>query len=244
MNCGRKPTLALEFNGVRETADFGFLAQATPATSLYRVDPLQDNVNTQVTTEEHADLLLDRLPEAPATVLAYCSCSLLGAHVAARSGACLVLVDPDVIEKSDVTQAFLNVSTALGHGHAAGQDPADHEQWEKAFAAARQDLAAAQGGDDIAFELVDELFGHYRSWLRFLDACSTCKPAETDTEVVVLTAKPVPDLRAITVDQSRTRVNRFTLDGVTLDAPQVQRFLLDEVAKATHAAALDLPTYD
>ncbi len=219
--------LALEFRAVRETADFGFLATEFP---LNRLDPIGRHVAGPLTVRRQAAELA---AGKPGTVLAYCSCAALGAHIAELSGADLVLIDADAVTPEAVRRDVTAVCASLG------APPADDV--EIAFAAVRDELAAVHGADDQAFEMVDELFGRYRAWLRFLAAAAAAEPAAPAGEVTVIAGKRLPALENLLADPDRARVRRFTPEQGTLESPEVRAFLRNHLLGRGFRASVEIP---
>lgn len=226
--------LAFEFHGVRETADFAFLAEQTRAGRVRRVDPVNDHLEAQLSLMAQARLNVRALPAPPELVVAYCSCAALGAHVAALCEARLLLVDPDAMTDDAVRQEFEVLCRRLGTEPPAAESAAEEpqRQWEQALAASRGRLAAVHGGDREAFEMVDDLFDRYRAWLRFIDACATAAPAAPKKAVTVIVRRPLTDLAALLARPEDVRLRRVESGSATLDAPQIQELVLAEVAAA------------
>jgi hypothetical protein len=213
--------LALEFRGVREAADFGFLA------GVRRVDPIGGHVAAALTIRQQAEQLADQRLDL---VLAYCSCAALGAHVAELSAAGLVLIDPDVVTHAAVKQDFTHLCSLLG--------AVPDGDWDSAFASVRDDLAEAHGGDDQAYEMVDDLFDRYRAWLRFLDASASAQTATPPGEITVIAGKPLPELGKLVGDSTRVRITRVAADAGTLASPLVREQLAVEVGRAESRAVM------
>lgn len=226
--------LAFEFRGVRERADFAFLAEPVSAGLVRRVDPVNDHREAQLSVMAQAGLHVRALATPPGLVIAYCSCAALGAHVAALCEARLLLVDPDAMTDEAVRREFEHLCRRLGTEPPAAESAAEEpqRQWEQALAASRERLAALQGGDQEAFEIVDDLFDRYRAWLRFIDACATAAPAAPKNAVTVVVRKPLTNLAALLVRPEDVRLRRVESDSATLDAPQIQELVLAEVAAA------------
>lgn len=211
--------LALEFRGVRETADFGFLDEVT------RVDPISGHGGAPLTVRAQAEQLArDRV----GLVLAYCSCAALGAHVAELARARLVLIDPDAVARDSVWRDFARLCSAIGAHPPA---TAAQDDWETVFSTVREDLAQANGGDDLAYEMVDDLFARYRAWLRFLAASASAPPAAPAGEVTVIAGRPLPDLGLLLRDPARARLTRVSPSGSTLAWPAVRERLRREVSR-------------
>jgi hypothetical protein len=230
-----EPTvLALEFHAVRSTADFGFLRDADGASGLVRVDPLDDHLAERLSLARHTHLLLERLPAPPALVLAYCGCAALAAHVAAHSGADLLLVDPDIVDTEVMHRDFLQLCATLEF------DPATVDtttgwlaRWEAVLTATRDQVAGRYGGDQQAYEMVDDLFDRYRAWARFLEAAKAPGPADPDGAVTVISGRPGQDLGALLARPERAERHRVTPDADTLGLPDVQDLVRTAVARAT-----------
>jgi hypothetical protein len=226
--------LAFEFHGVSETADFSFLAEPTRTGRVRRVDPVNDHLQGQLSLMAQARLHVRALPAPPELVIAYCSCAALGAHVAALCEARLLLVDPDAMTDVAVRREFELLCRRLGTEPPTAESDArePQRQWEQALAASRGRLAQVHGGDQEAFEMVDDLFDRYRAWLRFIDACATAAPAAPNNAVTVIMRKPLTNLAALLARPQDVRLHRVESDSTTLDAPRIQELVLAEVAGA------------
>jgi hypothetical protein len=220
---GPVTALALEFRAVRETADFGFLAKEF---LLRRVDPISAHTDVPRTVRQQA---ADLASEPLDIVFAYCSCAALGAHVAELSGARLVLIDADVVTPEAIRRDVRRLCESLGAPHS--KDP------ETAFAAVRNDLATLHGGDEQAYEMVDELFGRYRAWLRFLTAAATAEPATPTGGITVIAGKPLPDLGKLLVEPARVELFLVTPESATLESPEVRAHLRDHLTPGWSPAA-------
>jgi hypothetical protein len=221
----RRPILALEFHGAHERADFGFLTDALAGQRLHRVDPLKDHVIDPVPVPEQARRWVRQMEDPPGLVIAYCACAALGAHIAERTGARLVLVDPDVIAIHDVRVAFEKLCRTLGRTPPAG-DAAHDRNWGETFDAARDGLVEQYGGDELAIELVEDLFDQYRSWLRFLAAAAAAPPASPGAEVTVIAGKPLTDLAAVLAHPEQAHVHRIPAVSHTLDTAETRALLV------------------
>jgi hypothetical protein len=226
--------LAFEFHGVSETADFAFLAEATRAGRVRRVDPVNDHIEAQLPLMSQARMHVRALPAPPELVIAYCSCAALGAHVAALCEARLLLVDPDAMTGEAVRREFELLCRRLGTEPPAVESGAGEPQgqWEQALAASRGRLAEVHGGDLEAFEMVDDLFDRYRAWLRFIDACAASAPVAPKNAVTVIVRKPLTNLAALLARPADVLLRRVESDSATLDAPRIQELVLAEVAAA------------
>lgn len=228
--------LALEFHAVRRTADFGFLRDAEGASGLVRVDPLDDHLAERLSLARHTHLLLERLPVPPSLVLAYCGCAALAAHVAARCGAALLLVDPDVVDTDVMHRDFLQLCATLEFDPAAVDTTGGTgwlARWEAVLTATRDQVAGRYGGDRQAYEMVDDLFDRYRAWARFLEAAKAPDPADPDGEVTVISGGPRQDLGALLARPERAERHEVTPDTDTLGRPDVQDLVRTAVARAT-----------
>jgi hypothetical protein len=206
--------LALEFRGVRENADFGFLDGVT------RVDPIAGHTAGPLTVRRQAEQLASTAVDL---VLAYCSCAAVGAHVAALSGARLVLIDPDVVTHAAVRRDFEHLCASLGANPGGS--------WEDAFASVRDDLAAVHGSDEEAYEMVDDIIDRYLAWLRFLDASVRAPVAELSGEVEVIAGRPLPDLGKLLGDPGRAAVTTVVPRAGTLGSAEVRQRLAREVGR-------------
>jgi hypothetical protein len=234
------PVLALEFHGVRETADFSFLTEGAGADRIRRVDPVADHVTARLTVATQARLHVRALASPPELVIAYCSCAALGAHIAGMCGAQLVLVDPDALTGRDVRRAFEDLCRTLDYGAPDAEDPVFvtcDEQWEAVLGRCRGRLAAAYGGDEQAYEMVDDVFGRYRGWLRFMDACANSEPADPQGEVTVIARRSLTNLTALLVHPELVRLHRVETRTATLDAPEIQELVLTAVREATETTS-------
>ncbi|MGW2317439.1 hypothetical protein [Streptomyces sp. NPDC001680] len=219
--------LALEFRGVGDRADFGFLARASTTAEIVRVDPLVHHVDRPLTLTEHARLLAARLPRSPALVLSYCGTAALALHVAELTGSPSVLVDPYPVTSDDMRRDFTQLCASTGADSGAA-DPAaepDPAAWAAELWRARDDMAAVHGGDEVAYELVDDMLDRYRSWLRFLDASRTAGPAAPGSPVTAITARAEPRLDLLLAHGLDAEVHRVGDPTALLDSPVVRDLL-------------------
>lgn len=215
--------LALEFHAVRKTADFSFLRSPDSAGHLVRIDPLDDHLAERLSVERQSHLLLERLPAAPSLVLSYCACAALAVHTAALCDADVLLVDPDVVDPVIMRRDYLQLCQTLA------VDPSPLTDWEAVFSAARDRLAADYGGDEEAYDMVDDLFERYRSWARFLEASLDPVPADPKGDVRVISGQQLlPDLSVLLARPARAEVRRIEPSADTLGLPEV-RDLVREV---------------
>lgn len=229
----RGPVLALEFHGVGNLADFGFLAESV-GQRLIRLDPLADQADRVLPLAEHARVVCDRLPVPPESVIAYCSAALLGGYIAQANGAKLILVDPDPVDPSYVRAEFDVICHTLGcEPGAAGPQPAGSvEWWEATLLQGRDRLRADYGGDEEATELLDDLLDRYRAWLRFLAASAMAGPATTPSgQVTVLAGRPTPPLAGLLADAGSVgQTHYLNTRTATLDSSEAQELLAAIVA--------------
>lgn len=216
---GAMTTLALEFRTGRETGDFSFLADEFP---LRRIDPISGHTDAVLTLGQQAEELA---ADSVDMVLAYCACAALGAHVAALSGAPLILIDADVVTPEAIRRDTAALCTWLNAP--PSEDP------EAAFAHARDDLAALQGGDEMAYGIVDELFARYRAWLRFLAASAAAPPAAVASQITAIAGKPLPDLGILLVDPTRVELHPVASDSATLESPDVRSLLRGRLSSSS-----------
>ncbi|MFE9429220.1 hypothetical protein ACFYNO_40465 [Kitasatospora sp. NPDC006697] len=236
--------LALEFKGVGERADFAFLRQSGGPAELLRVDPLVHHLDRPLTLAEHARLLGGHRSGPPALVLAYCGTAALALHVAALTGAPSVLVDPYPVTAEDMRRDFAGLCASAGvepAGQVLAAEP-DPAAWAAELWRARDGMAAEHGGDEVAYELVDDMLDRYRSWLRFLQASRCAEPATTAAPVVAITARPEPRLELLLADPSRAELHRVgphrTGAAIALlDSPEVRRLLTELVDRYAPRAA-------
>jgi hypothetical protein len=92
-------------------------------------------------------------------------------------------------------------------------------------------MAAGQGGDEEAYELVDDLLDRYRSWLRFLHASAATAPLRPRGAVSVITTKPLVSLRPLLDDAVRPRWHRIQDDSATLDSVEVRALVTAAVQR-------------
>lgn len=218
--------LALEFRGVGDTADFSFLTRGYAPALITRVDPISQHIEKPLTLAGQAGQLVAQQPRHPDIVLAYCGTAALGLHIAALIDADTLLVDPYPITDADLFRDFTNLCTGMGfdpEALAAVTREANLESWE-AFLLTRRDIMAAEhGGDGEAYELVDDLFDRYRSWLRFLFANAASAPAEPRGEILAITARLSVALEPMLADPSRAQVRRVNYEeGGLLESPVIQ----------------------
>ncbi|MFJ5680710.1 hypothetical protein [Streptomyces sp. NPDC093097] len=231
--------LALEFRGVGDRADFGFLSRAGCAADLARVDPLMSHIDRALTLGQQARLLAACLPAPPALVLSYCGTAALALHVAALTGASSVLVDPYPVTADDMRRDFMQLCESTGIDPAGLVDPTaepDPARWAAELEGARDDMAAVHGGDDVAYELVDDMLDRYRAWLRFLQASRSAGPAAPGGQVTAITARPDPRLDLLLVDECVAEVYRVGNPDGMLDSPEVRDLLSSAVVRHGPAA--------
>jgi hypothetical protein len=222
--------LALEFRGVGDPADFAFLAEETDPASMERVDPLVDHVPRQLALDEQAKVLVERLPYPPELVFAYCAAAALGAHIAAVSAARLVLVDPYPVTAPVVRRDFRKLCERVGCDSREMDEDGALARREAMLLRTRDGLAAEFGGDEQAFEMVDDLLDRYRSWLRFLDASMTARPADPAGEVTVVAGRPLSPLGALLTRPRWARVHHVEVDIDTLESAEVRTLLTAAIA--------------
>jgi hypothetical protein len=235
---GRDPltgvsVLALEFRGVSDSADFRFLTDSAGTTPIARVDPLVDHISRPHTLMEQARSLLGRQDVAPRLVLGYCASAALAARIANLAAADLVLVDPDPVTSAYVRHEFEVLSRAAGANVQDGEplpDDANVVDLESRLLGSRARLAAAYGGDSEAFEMVDDLLGRYRAWLRFLNASADAGPTVLSGRVIVVAGKPLARLETLLAEPDRARFHRFEGRESTLANPEVRALLSRVVA--------------
>jgi hypothetical protein len=218
--------LALEFRGVGDTADFSFLTREYTPALVTRVDPISQHIGKPLTLAGQARQLVAQQPRPPDIVLAYCGTAALGLHLADLTGADTLLVDPYPITEADLFRDFTNLCTGMGFDPkalAAVTREANLADWEAFLLTRRDSMAAEHGGDDEAYELVDDLFDRYRSWLRFLFANVASAPAEPRGEILAITARQAVALEAMLTDPSRAQVHRVNYDeGGLLESRVIQ----------------------
>jgi hypothetical protein len=221
----RQSVLALEFRGIGDTADFAFLTGEHMPARVTRVDPIFQHAAKPMTLAEQARHLVAQELTRPDLILAYCGTAALGLHVADLAGADTLLVDPYPITEADLYSDFTHLCTGIGFDPvtvAEATGDADLAVWE-AFLLTRRDAMARQhGGDEQAYEMVDDLFDRYRAWLRFLFANVASGPADPSGEIVAITARQSLELGPMLVDPRRARVHRISHDGGLLESPLVQ----------------------
>ncbi|MFI1934334.1 hypothetical protein [Streptomyces sp. NPDC020330] len=242
MVTGAYTVLALEFRGVGDRADFGFLTREVDGVDLTRVDPLVHHVEQPLGLAEQASLLAEALPNAPALVLAYCGTAALALHVAELTGAPSLLVDPYPVTADDMRRDFIGLCESTGVDPTGLVDPAadpDPARWAKELYRARDAMAAPHGGDDVAYELVDDMLDRYRAWLRFLQASRSAAPAAPGGAVTAITARPDPRLGLLLVDSGVAQVHRVEGGTGILDSPEVRGLLAAAVER--HRPASDAP---
>jgi hypothetical protein len=224
--------LALEFRGVSDTADFGFLARAGAA-SLYRVDPLVSHISRQLPLREQARDIAEELPESPRLIIAYCATAALGAHIAEMADAPLLLIDPYPVTAQDILRDLDELCRTLGCETASSPASAaspDMTAWELALHDSRDRLAARFGSDGIAYDMADDLLDRYRAWLRFLSASMEAGLASPRGGVAVITGKFPSLMDALLTEPAKVRIFQALPSGGTLDSPEVRALLLSAVA--------------
>ncbi|MFE4612671.1 hypothetical protein ACFRK5_30685 [Streptomyces niveus] len=222
--------LALEFRGVGDTADFGFLGREGRTVGLTRVDPLVHHIGGLRSLAEQAELIAGQLPQPPDLVLSYCGTSAIALHVAAHTDAPSLLVDPYPITAEDMHRDVRNLCRSMNIDPALlgapGSAP-DLARWEAALLTARDGMAEVHGGDEEAYELVDDLLDRYRAWLRFLQASADSEPVSPVGAVTVVTARDALLDPMLTAAET-TRVRRVPppAPGMgLLDSPEVRSLL-------------------
>ncbi|MFI6846754.1 hypothetical protein OG535_33560 [Kitasatospora sp. NBC_00085] len=236
---GAQTVLALEFRGAGDTADFGFLAREGVA-GLVRVDPLVHHVDRPLTLSEQAALVAARLPDRPALVLAYCGTAALALHVSALTGTPALLVDPYPVTVEDMVQDFRRLCAATGIDPDTAAEPAtgpDVARWERALSAGRDAMADVHGGDEEAYEMVDDLLDRYRAWLRFLQASRAAEPVAPAAPVVGVTARPDPRLDLLVADPAAVELHRVDVPAGLLDSPEVRARLTAAIHRYAPTAA-------
>lgn len=220
--------VALEFLGVGETADFAFLDREHTGARLTRVDPISQHAAAPLTLAEQASQLAAQQPEHVDLVLAYCGTAALGLHLAGLTGADVLLVDPYPITEEDLHRDFTKLCTGMGVDADTLADAtrdADLDRWEALLLSRRDAMAEQQGGDELAYEMVDDLFDRYRAWLRFLFANVASVPAEPRGEVVGITARPSLALDLLLTDPLRVQLHRVNPEGGLLESPVIQNLV-------------------
>ncbi|GGO99416.1 alpha/beta fold hydrolase [Wenjunlia tyrosinilytica] len=218
--------LALDLPGSGNTADFGFLAGPGTSGRLTRVDPLVGQVAGPLDLERQAADLLEDRPDRPEVVLAYCAGATFAVHLAERAGARAVLVDPYPITTGVIHFELTKLCRTLAC------DPPGYDefaagglgQWEMVLNKARDGLVEQYGSDETASEMVDGLLDRYRSWLRFLTACSAARPADPD-QVLVIAGKPLSGLDTLLAKPAEATVRHVDAATGPLGSPQVQALL-------------------
>lgn len=232
--------LALEFRAVPNAADFGFLSRDVGAAELICVDPLEHHVETPLTLIEQAHLLARRLSAPPLRlVITHCGTAALGLHVAVRTGAASLLLDPYPVTVQDMHRDFVRLCTSLGLDSAtvgAADEKPDLARWEAALLTCRTSLADVQGGDDEAYEIVDDLLDRYRAWLRFLHASAKAEPVAPAGEVTVVTAKDLAPLGELLAGPARPRVHVVEEVSQTPNSPAVQALVSAAVDRHREAS--------
>ncbi|WP_097870597.1 hypothetical protein [Streptomyces sp. rh34] len=227
---GPQTVLALEFRGMGETTgDFGFLAQQPGSAPLVRIDPLVHHLTRPLELQEQAELVLRDAPAPVAMVLTYCGTAALGLRVAALADAPVVLVDPYLVTDRDVHRDFarLCVSAGIGPPEAGGFDL---PRWEALLLSSRDAMAETHGGDELAYELVDDLLARYRAWLRFLRASlEAVGPVAASRTVTVLTARTAEHWAPLLPVCVEPRLHRVPGDRGILDTPEARALLKDLV---------------
>ncbi len=218
--------LALDLPGGGDTADFGFLAGPGGPGHLTRVDPLVGQVAGPLDLERQAGDLLEDQPNRPGVVLAYCAGATLAVHLAERAGARAVLVDPYPITTGVIHFELTKLCRTLACA-APGYDEfaaGDLGQWETVLNKTRDGLVEQYGGDETAYEMVDGLLDRYRSWLRFLTACSAARPARPD-RVLVIAGKPISGMDTLLAEPADATVRHVDAATDPLGSPQVRALL-------------------
>ncbi|MET7802164.1 hypothetical protein [Streptomyces decoyicus] len=235
--------LALEFRGVRETADFGFLTAGARRTGVTRVDPLQDHVSGRLALTDQAQRLVDTLTAPPRLVLGYCASAGLAARIAHLAGAALILVDPDPVSADYVRQEADILCRALGVVPGGAAIPPTYGElagFESLLLTSRDAQADVYGGDAEAYEMVDDLLGRYRAWLRFLDASAHRAPVTIEGAVTIVCGKPLPPLTGLLTNPESAHVHHVGSKGGTLDLPEVRTLLSDMVsARPAHQGPIN-----
>ena len=230
MTAAQRPVIALEFRGVGDTADFGFLNKEAGAVGLVRLDPLVDHIAAPLNIDKQARLIAERFPELPRLVLAYCGTAALALHVAALTEAATVLVDPYQVTAEDLHRDFARMCRSLAVEPPDRAPAPDLGEWEALVLTARDAMAGEHGGDEEAYEFVDDLFDRYRGWLRFLFAsvdAGPVGPRAPITAVTAVTAKPPSSLGELVTEPGRVRTHRVVTaaDTGTLDSGPVRELL-------------------
>lgn len=223
-----RSVLALEFRGVGDTADFGFLAADAGEVELSRIDPLVHHIERPLTLSEQARLIVGTFSRTPGLVLAYCGTSALALHIAALTDAPALLVDPYPITAEDMHRDVGKLCAAMDVDPALLGDPGaepDLARWEAALLTARDSMAGVHGGDEEAYELVDDVLDRYRAWLRFLRAGVEAGPVSTSGEVTVVTARPAEVLVPLLTAPHAVSTHRLADGAGVLDAPEVRALL-------------------
>jgi hypothetical protein len=214
--------LALEFRAVPDAVDFGALGPAVGAAELVRVDPLEHHVDKPLTVDEQAGLLAEHVPAPLRLVVTYCGTAGLGLHVAARTGAAALLIDPYPVTAQDIHADFARLCASLGlAAYTAGDEP-DLARWEGLLLTSRTTLAEVHGGDEEAYEIVDDLLDRYRAWLRFLQASMVASPVAPVGEVTVVTTKRTPPLEKLLATSSPARVHTVGEGADNPGSPEVR----------------------
>jgi hypothetical protein len=227
--------LALDLPGSGNTTDFGFLAEPHGTAGpdgpdgprrLTRIDPLVAQVAGPLDLERQAAELLADQPHRPGVVLAYCAGATLAVHLAEQAGAKAVLVDPYPISTAVIHFEF----TKLCHTLACEAPEYDEfaagrlEQWEMTLNKNRDGMVEQHGGDETAYEMVDGLLDRYRSWLRFLTACSAARPADPG-RTLVIAGKPLSDLDALLAEPAGATVRHVDAAADPLGSRRVRALL-------------------
>lgn len=232
-----RSVVALEFRGVGDTADFGFLSREGGAARLTRIDPLIHHIDRPRSLAEQAELIVTRLAEPPALVLAYCGTAAIGLHIAALTGAPSLLVDPYPITAEDMHRDVGHLCRSMGIDPALLGEPGaqpDLARWEDVLLTARDGMAEIHGGDEEAYELVDDLLDRYRAWLRFLQASTDSGPVSPSGAVTVVTARPPDVLEPLLTAPHTARaypVPPLAEGRGVLDSPEVRALLSTAVQR-------------
>jgi hypothetical protein len=223
------PVIALEFRGIGDPSNFGFLAGAPGLAGLRRLDPLTGQAGGYRDLDEQAKILIEELPSEPA-VVAHCGSAALGAHIAARTSADLVLVDPYPTTAALAFRDFQKLCERIGCEPGPGDSTLAER--EARLTGMRTELSVPFGGDEEALDMVDDLLERYCAWLRFLEASVVAPAAAPHGPVTVIAGKPLSPLAPLLVEPGQAAVTRLATDADTLQSAAVRTLLTTTVQDA------------
>jgi hypothetical protein len=219
--------IALEFRGIGDPSNFGFLNGVRGLAGLCRLDPLTSQAERYRDLDEQAKVLIEDLPAEPEVVIAHCGSAALGVHIAARTTAHLVLVDPYPTTSEIAYRDFEKLCERIGCY--PGPPASTLADREAQLVGMRKELSIPFGGDEEALDMVDDLLERYRSWLRFLQASVVAPAVAPNGPVTVVAGKPLSPLEPLLVRPQDARVVRLATDGDTLQSAAVHTFMITTV---------------